>query len=67
MNNATYKLKRGDKKMIINYTPDGIAIEEGEAELLKPLGRVNEQSEYWLVRFTGEGTADRHPRWVDTQ
>jgi hypothetical protein len=59
-----YRMRRGDKAIIYNNTPDGIRIAEGVAELLKPLGITDDMAEYWLVRFEGDGTADRFPRWV---
>jgi len=60
-----YQMKRGEKVMVMNLTPEGVVIEEGIAELLKPLGKVVGEQEYWLVRFNGEGTSERYPRWVN--
>lgn len=61
----SYKLKRGDKAIITNRTPQGIEIEEGTAELLKPLNEVDDNAEKWMVRFEGDGTANRVERWVE--
>ena len=60
-----YQFRRGDKATIRNATPCGQHIVEGVATLLRPLGQTDNEAEKWLVRFDGDGTADRYDRWVE--